>query len=99
MYCYFKDSALWNDQLGEQPVDVFTELWGLRSLRLGARFHGNLCLDRMQRDLGLGHLARFFGMAVTCLLSPHSQVVAAATQTLKVPQSPQPSLSWGKQST
>lgn len=42
MYCYFKDSALWNDQLGEQPVDVFTELWGLRSLRLGAKFHRNL---------------------------------------------------------
>lgn len=48
----------------------------------------------MQRDLGLGHLARFFGTVVTCLLSPHSQVVAAATQTLKVPQPPQPSLSW-----
>ncbi|XP_050002977.1 RRP12-like protein [Alexandromys fortis] len=50
-------------------------------LKVMEKAHINLV--RMQRDLGLGHLARFFGMAVTCLLSPHSQVVAAATQTLK----------------
>ncbi|XP_041517179.1 RRP12-like protein [Microtus oregoni] len=50
-------------------------------LKVMEKAHINLV--RLQRDLGLGHLARFFGMAVTCLLSPHSQVVAAATQTLK----------------
>ncbi|XP_075830211.1 RRP12-like protein [Microtus pennsylvanicus] len=50
-------------------------------LKVMEKAHINLV--RMQRDLGLGHLARFFGMAMTCLLSPHSQVVAAATQTLK----------------
>ncbi|XP_057635181.1 RRP12-like protein [Chionomys nivalis] len=50
-------------------------------LKVMEKAHINLV--RMHRDLGLGHLARFFGMAVTCLLSPHSQVVAAATQTLK----------------
>ncbi|CAH6957346.1 RRP12-like protein [Phodopus roborovskii] len=50
-------------------------------LKVMEKAHINLV--RMQRDLGLGHLARFFGTAVTCLLSPHSQVVAAATQTLK----------------
>ncbi|XP_059114095.1 RRP12-like protein [Peromyscus eremicus] len=50
-------------------------------LKVMEKAHINLV--RLQRDLGLGHLARFFGRAVTCLLSPHSQVVAAATQTLK----------------
>ncbi|MEJ1276383.1 RRP12-like protein isoform X1 [Cricetulus griseus] len=50
-------------------------------LKVMEKAHINLV--RMQRDLGLGHLARFFGTVVTCLLSPHSQVVAAATQTLK----------------
>lgn len=44
------------------------------------------CLHRLQRDLGLGHLPRFFGTATTCLLSPHSQVVTAATQSLQVAQ-------------
>ncbi|XP_052041658.1 RRP12-like protein [Apodemus sylvaticus] len=50
-------------------------------LKVMEKAHINLI--RWQRDLGLGHLARFFGTAMTCLLSPHSQVVAAATQTLK----------------
>ncbi|XP_034342176.1 RRP12-like protein [Arvicanthis niloticus] len=50
-------------------------------LKVMEKAHINLV--RLHRDLGLGHLARFFGTAVTCLLSPHSQVVAAATQTLK----------------
>ncbi|XP_021071760.1 RRP12-like protein [Mus pahari] len=50
-------------------------------LKVMEKAHINLV--RLQRDLGLGHLARFFGTAVTCLLSPHSQVVVAATQTLK----------------
>lgn len=54
---------------------------------------GIFCLDRLQRDLGLGHLPRFFGTAMTCLLSPHSQVVVAATQSLKVLQISSPS--WG----
>ncbi|VFV46161.1 Hypothetical predicted protein [Lynx pardinus] len=40
-------------------------------------------LVRLQRDLGLGHLPRFFGTATTCLLSPHSQVVTAASQSLQ----------------
>ncbi|XP_028916752.1 RRP12-like protein [Ornithorhynchus anatinus] len=41
-------------------------------------------LVRLQRDLGLGHLPRFFGTAMNCLLSPHAQVGATATQSLKV---------------
>ncbi|XP_028336947.1 RRP12-like protein [Physeter macrocephalus] len=40
-------------------------------------------LVRLHRDLGLGHLPRLFGTATTCLLSPHSQVVTAATQCLQ----------------
>ncbi|XP_044518594.1 RRP12-like protein isoform X2 [Gracilinanus agilis] len=44
--------------------------------------HTNLV--RLQRDLGLGHLPRFFGAAMNCLLSPHAAVAAAATQSLKV---------------
>ncbi|KAM6186430.1 RRP12-like protein isoform 2-T2 [Rhynchocyon petersi] len=50
-------------------------------LKVMEKAHINLV--RLQRDLGLGHLPRFFGTAMTCLLSPHSQVVAAATQSLK----------------
>nr|XP_044987580.1 RRP12-like protein [Jaculus jaculus] len=50
-------------------------------LKVMEKAHINLV--RLQRDLGLGHLARFFGTAMTCFLSPHSQVVAAATQSLK----------------
>ncbi|NIG59152.1 RRP12-like protein isoform 1 [Pontoporia blainvillei] len=45
------------------------------------------CVDRLHRDLGLGHLPRLFGTATTCLLSPHSQVVTAATQCLQCLQS------------
>uniref|UniRef100_F6X6Z7 Ribosomal RNA processing 12 homolog n=1 Tax=Monodelphis domestica TaxID=13616 RepID=F6X6Z7_MONDO len=44
--------------------------------------HTNLV--RLQRDLGLGHLPRFFGAAMNCLLSPHAAVATAATQSLKV---------------
>lgn len=40
-------------------------------------------LVRLQQDLGQGHLAQFFGTAVTCLFSPYSQVMAVATQTFK----------------
>uniref|UniRef100_A0A452V9S5 Ribosomal RNA processing 12 homolog n=1 Tax=Ursus maritimus TaxID=29073 RepID=A0A452V9S5_URSMA len=47
-------------------------------LKVMEKAHINLV--RLQRDLGLGHLPRFFGTATTCLLSPHSQVVTAATQ-------------------
>ncbi|XP_040848313.1 RRP12-like protein isoform X3 [Ochotona curzoniae] len=50
-------------------------------LKVMEQAHINLV--RLQRDLGLGHLPRFFGTAMTCLLSPHSQVVVAATQSLK----------------
>ncbi|XP_076981748.1 RRP12-like protein isoform X2 [Tamandua tetradactyla] len=50
-------------------------------LKVMEKAHINLV--RLQRDLGLGHLPRFFGTAMTCLLSPHSQVVTAATQSLK----------------
>ncbi|XP_068923227.1 RRP12-like protein [Petaurus breviceps papuanus] len=41
-------------------------------------------LIRLQQDLGLGHLPRFFGAAMNCLLSPHAQVATAATQSLKL---------------
>uniref|UniRef100_A0A5F9D0Z9 Ribosomal RNA processing 12 homolog n=1 Tax=Oryctolagus cuniculus TaxID=9986 RepID=A0A5F9D0Z9_RABIT len=50
-------------------------------LKVMEKAHINLV--RLQRDLGLGHLPRFFGTAMTCLLSPHSHVVTAATQSLK----------------
>uniref|UniRef100_A0A8C5W1Z3 Ribosomal RNA processing 12 homolog n=1 Tax=Microcebus murinus TaxID=30608 RepID=A0A8C5W1Z3_MICMU len=50
-------------------------------LKVMEKAHINLV--RLQRDLGLGHLPRFFGTAMTCLLSPHLQVVTAATQSLK----------------
>ncbi|KAI2556824.1 RRP12-like protein isoform 1 [Homo sapiens] len=50
-------------------------------LKVMEKAHINLV--RLQWDLGLGHLPRFFGTAVTCLLSPHSQVLTAATQSLK----------------
>ncbi|XP_051837739.1 RRP12-like protein [Antechinus flavipes] len=41
-------------------------------------------LVRLHRDLGMGHLPRFFGAAMNCLLSPHAQVAVAATQSLKL---------------
>ncbi|XP_053439817.1 RRP12-like protein [Nycticebus coucang] len=50
-------------------------------LKVMEKAHINLV--RLQRDLGLSHLPRFFGTAMTCLLSPHLQVVTAATQSLK----------------
>ncbi|XP_075790591.1 RRP12-like protein [Pelodiscus sinensis] len=43
--------------------------------------HSNLA--RLQRDLCWGHLPRLFTAAMSCFLSPHPQVVAAAAQTLQ----------------
>ncbi|CAB1343367.1 unnamed protein product [Coregonus sp. 'balchen'] len=41
-------------------------------------------LASVQSSLSLGHLPRLFSTAMSCLLSPHTQVVSAATNTLKV---------------
>ncbi|XP_066534944.1 RRP12-like protein [Hoplias malabaricus] len=41
-------------------------------------------LSSLQSSLSLGHLPRLFSTAMSCLLSPHTQVVSAATQTLKM---------------
>lgn len=46
-----------------------------RSLRLSSS---------LQSSLGLGHLPRLFSATMSCLLSPHVQVVTAAAGTLKV---------------
>lgn len=40
-------------------------------------------LASLQSSLSLGHLPRLFSAAMSCLLSPHVQVVSAATNTLK----------------
>ncbi|KAI4877623.1 hypothetical protein NFI96_022980, partial [Prochilodus magdalenae] len=40
-------------------------------------------LSSLQISLSLGHLPRLFSTAMSCLLSPHTQVVSAATQALK----------------
>ncbi|XP_051504404.1 RRP12-like protein [Myxocyprinus asiaticus] len=40
-------------------------------------------LSSLQSSLSLGHLPRLFSITMSCLLSPHTQVVSAATQTLK----------------
>uniref|UniRef100_A0A8C4GJP0 Ribosomal RNA processing 12 homolog n=1 Tax=Dicentrarchus labrax TaxID=13489 RepID=A0A8C4GJP0_DICLA len=40
-------------------------------------------LAGLQSSLSLGHLPRLFSAATSCLLSPHTQVVSAATNTLK----------------
>ncbi|XP_070696619.1 RRP12-like protein [Pempheris klunzingeri] len=40
-------------------------------------------LSCLQSSLSLGHLPRLFSAAISCLLSPHTQVVSAATNTLK----------------
>ncbi|KAG7236367.1 hypothetical protein INR49_001064 [Caranx melampygus] len=40
-------------------------------------------LAGLQSSLSLGHLPRLFSAAMSCLLSPHAQVVSAATNTLK----------------
>ncbi|XP_044069062.1 RRP12-like protein [Siniperca chuatsi] len=40
-------------------------------------------LANLQSSLSLGHLPRLFSAATSCLLSPHKQVVSAATNTLK----------------
>uniref|UniRef100_A0A8C3UG24 Ribosomal RNA processing 12 homolog n=1 Tax=Catharus ustulatus TaxID=91951 RepID=A0A8C3UG24_CATUS len=46
------------------------------------RAHINL--GRLQKDLCWAHLPRLFSAAMNCFLSPHSQVVSAAAQTLEV---------------
>ncbi|XP_076830227.1 RRP12-like protein [Brachyhypopomus gauderio] len=43
--------------------------------------HVHLC--SLQSSRSLAHLPRLFSTAVTCLLSPHAQVLSAATQMLK----------------
>ncbi|KAK3554266.1 hypothetical protein QTP70_020128 [Hemibagrus guttatus] len=40
-------------------------------------------LSSLQSSLSLGHLPRLFSASLSCLLSPHTQVVSAAAQTLK----------------
>ncbi|XP_062352390.1 RRP12-like protein isoform X2 [Cinclus cinclus] len=45
------------------------------------RAHINLA--RLQKDLCWAHLPRFFSAAMNCFLSPHSQVVSAAAQSLE----------------
>ncbi|KAG5831684.1 hypothetical protein ANANG_G00306350 [Anguilla anguilla] len=40
-------------------------------------------LSSLQTSLSFGHLPRLFSTAMSCLLSPHAQVVSTATQTLK----------------
>lgn len=40
-------------------------------------------LSRLQSDLSLGHLPRLSSTSMNCLLSPHLQVVSAATGTMK----------------
>uniref|UniRef100_A0A8C3CN82 Ribosomal RNA processing 12 homolog n=1 Tax=Cairina moschata TaxID=8855 RepID=A0A8C3CN82_CAIMO len=45
------------------------------------RAHVNLC--RLQKELCWAHLPRLFSAAMNCFLSPHSQVVSAAAQTLE----------------
>ncbi|XP_070833276.1 RRP12-like protein [Chaetodon trifascialis] len=40
-------------------------------------------LASLQSSLSLGHLPRLFSATISCLLSPHTQVVSAATNTLK----------------
>ncbi|NXA09516.1 RRP12 protein, partial [Sapayoa aenigma] len=45
------------------------------------RAHINL--GRLQKDLCWAHLPRLFSAAMNCFLSPHSQVVSAAAQTLE----------------
>ncbi|KFQ61895.1 RRP12-like, partial [Pelecanus crispus] len=48
------------------------------------RAHVNL--GRLQKDLCWAHLPRLFSASMNCFLSPHSQVVAAAAQTLEGPE-------------
>ncbi|KFQ19444.1 RRP12-like, partial [Mesitornis unicolor] len=45
------------------------------------RAHINV--GRLQKDLCWAHLPRLFSAAMNCFLSPHSQVVSAAAQTLE----------------
>lgn len=48
------------------------------------RLNSSLSLSSLQSSLSLAHLPRLFSAAISCLLSPHTQVVSAATNTLKV---------------
>lgn len=82
------------------PLDLWllSDLGHLSPLGLGPGTTEAFCLDRLHRDLGLGHLPRFFGTATTCLLSPHLPVVTAATQCLQVPLPPAPALVSGTES-
>uniref|UniRef100_A0A8C1LN63 RRP12-like protein n=1 Tax=Cyprinus carpio TaxID=7962 RepID=A0A8C1LN63_CYPCA len=40
-------------------------------------------LSSLQSSLSISHLPRLFSVTMSCLLSPHTQVVSTATQTLK----------------
>lgn len=55
------------------------------------------CLDRLHRDLGLGHLPRLFGTAHLLPPLPHLPVVTVATQCLQA-AAPSPSFSGGAES-
>lgn len=66
-------------QVGLFQLCVFCLLawWGIFLIAL---FLGS----SLQSSLSLGHLPRLFSVTMSCLLSSHTQVVSAATQTLKV---------------
>ena len=82
------------------PLDLWllSDLGHLSPLGLEPGTTEAFCLDRLHRDLGLGHLPRFFGTATTCLLSPHLPVVTAAAQCLQVLLPPAPALVRGTES-
>ncbi|NXG58608.1 RRP12 protein, partial [Hemiprocne comata] len=66
----------------ELNAQIITVSLGLQTwLSTMERAHLNLC--RLQKDLCWAHLPRLFSAAMNCFLSPHSQVVAAAAQTLE----------------
>lgn len=78
---------------GCRPWRRRTSTWaGGERLGLGpGRGEAELCLTglpsfpRLQKELCWAHLPRLFSAAMNCFLSPHSQVVSAAAQTLEVP--------------
>nr|XP_006014388.2 PREDICTED: RRP12-like protein [Latimeria chalumnae] len=43
----------------------------------------HVSLSRIQSGLCVGHLPRVFSTTMNCFLSPHSQVISMAAQTLK----------------
>lgn len=64
-------------------------IYRLRSRFVRQMSQESALLSSLQSSLGLGHLPRLFSAAMSCLLSPHTQVVTAAAGTLKVgPASP-----------